>query len=59
MKSTWMRLPPHRYPGYYSLPSMVMEKAIADWTVLAVIKVVKGHSRKTDLQHPLSARQMD
>jgi hypothetical protein len=47
MKSTRMRLPPHRYPGYYSLPSMIIEKVIADRTVHTVIKFVKGHSRKT------------
>ena len=47
MKSTWMRLPPQRYPGYYPLPLMVIEKVIGDRTVLAVIKFVKGQSRKT------------
>jgi len=46
MKSTWMRLPPHRYPGYYPLTLMVIEKAIGDRMVLKAVKFVKGHSRK-------------
>jgi hypothetical protein len=40
------RLPPHRYPGYYPLHLMVVEKIIADRTVLAGIKFLKAHSRK-------------
>jgi hypothetical protein len=46
VKSTWMRLPPHRYAGYYPLPLMVIEKVIGDRAVLVAIKFVKAHSRK-------------
>jgi hypothetical protein len=37
-----MSLPPHRYPGYYSLPSMVIEKAVVDRTVLAPNRFMKN-----------------
>jgi len=46
VKSTWMKLPPQRYPGYYPLPVMVVEQVIVDRTVIAVIKFVKRQTRK-------------
>jgi hypothetical protein len=42
-RALWRRLPPHRYPGYYPLPYMIIEKVVADRTVLALNRFVKGH----------------
>jgi hypothetical protein len=37
-----MRLPPYRYPGYYSLRQMLVERFFADRATGAVVKVVTG-----------------
>jgi hypothetical protein len=37
-----MRLPPHRYPGYYSLRQMLVESFFADRAAGAVVKIFAG-----------------
>jgi hypothetical protein len=41
-----MRLPPYRYPGYYSLRQMLVESFIADRASGAVAKVVTGAKQR-------------
>jgi hypothetical protein len=41
-----MRLPPYRYPGYYSLKQMLVESFVADRTAGAVVKVVRGAKQR-------------
>jgi hypothetical protein len=49
-----MRLPPHRYPGYYSLRQMLVERFFADRATGAVVRVVTGvkHRGPAEKAHP-------
>jgi hypothetical protein len=37
-----MRLPPYRYPGYYSLPRMLLERFLVDKAATAVGRLISG-----------------
>ena len=41
-----MRLPPHRYPDYYSLRRMLVESVLANRASGAVVKIVTGAKQR-------------
>jgi hypothetical protein len=45
-RGTTRRLPAHRYPGYYRLSHMVVERAVGDWVAGAFVKTWRGRRGK-------------